>query len=228
MSDSLPVEAVPSGTVVIARDGESGLEILMLRRKPSERDHFSGMWVFPGGKVDPEDIGEGELELARVAAVRESMEEAGVALRSEALLPLDRWEPQPREGLGVRRFSTWVFLTASAGGAESDAIQVDGVEIDQYRWISPADALAAHSSEEMGFVGPTWMTLYKLSHLDSVASALTWAEQRESIKYFSKVHFGDATTPTVITWQGDELYDETTNGRHRLTMTPGNWTFEES
>jgi hypothetical protein len=78
----------------------------------------------------------------------------------------------------------------------------------------------------MGFVGPTWITLRKLVGFDSLAGILEWAHAREPVRYFSKVTFGDETSPTVIAWHGDELYDDTPGGRHRLTLVPGGWIFE--
>ncbi|WP_157962346.1 NUDIX hydrolase [Homoserinimonas sp. OAct 916] len=43
-----------AATVVLVRDGTNGPETLMLER-PSDRGSFAGAWVFPGGRVDPED-----------------------------------------------------------------------------------------------------------------------------------------------------------------------------
>ena len=48
------VAVVVAATVVVVRDGASGLEVLLSRR--AERgDHNSGAWVFPGGIVDAAD-----------------------------------------------------------------------------------------------------------------------------------------------------------------------------
>ena len=46
-------EPIDAATVVVARDSTEGLEVLMLRR--NSKIYFGGMWVFPGGKVDPAD-----------------------------------------------------------------------------------------------------------------------------------------------------------------------------
>jgi 8-oxo-dGTP pyrophosphatase MutT (NUDIX family) len=84
---------IAASTVLLLRDGADGLEVFMVVRH-HEIDSFSGALVFPGGKVDPEDIeardyclGADEMNplmLAhRVAAVREAFEECGVLLARE-------------------------------------------------------------------------------------------------------------------------------------------------
>jgi 8-oxo-dGTP pyrophosphatase MutT (NUDIX family) len=47
---------VPAATVVLLRDAlaTGGHEVLMLRRNTAV-EFVGGMWVFPGGRVDPED-----------------------------------------------------------------------------------------------------------------------------------------------------------------------------
>src|SRR3954447_21015540 len=65
-----------SASVIVLRDGDAGLELLLVRRNPEQR-FMGGYWVFPGGAVN---AGEGEGDAAhRAAAVRELREEAGVA-----------------------------------------------------------------------------------------------------------------------------------------------------
>ena len=65
--------AIPAATVVLVRDGATGLEVLMLHR--ASRVAFGGMWVFPGGKVDEEDrlsahrVTFGLIHLADILAV---------------------------------------------------------------------------------------------------------------------------------------------------------------
>lgn len=76
MSDA-PVPIKPAATVMLLRDTDAGLEVFMLRRTV-HAVFASGMYVFPGGKVEAAD-GEGD-EGFRVAAIRECYEEAGVLL----------------------------------------------------------------------------------------------------------------------------------------------------
>ena len=83
----------PAASVVLLRGGgrhsDRGLEVLLLKR--TEKAKFMpGVWVFPGGAVDPED-GEGE-DGHRACAARELTEEAGIELDAEAELVLfSRW-----------------------------------------------------------------------------------------------------------------------------------------
>ena len=48
---------VPAATVILVRDGEEGVETVLLRR--DARGSFAGMWVFPGGRVDEGDADPG-------------------------------------------------------------------------------------------------------------------------------------------------------------------------
>ncbi len=96
--DTVPVK--PAATVLLVRDGTRGLEVFMLRRTFTAA-FASGMFVFPGGKVDEVDasteigdICEGLTDAHAssllgipsgglaywVASIRECFEEAGVLL----------------------------------------------------------------------------------------------------------------------------------------------------
>ena len=82
-----PVEPKPAATIMLLRDGAGGLEVLLLEKAPGK--HFaSGALVFPGGRVEPQDvafdgaIGEerNPLSTFKIAAVRETYEECGIML----------------------------------------------------------------------------------------------------------------------------------------------------
>jgi 8-oxo-dGTP pyrophosphatase MutT (NUDIX family) len=73
--DDVPIR--PAATVMLLRDTAEGLEVFMLRRT-NAAVFAGGMYVFPGGKVDPSD-GEGDEGFV-VAAIRECYEECGVLL----------------------------------------------------------------------------------------------------------------------------------------------------
>ena len=44
----------PAATLLLLRDGVQGLEVLMTRRS-STASFAPGVFVFPGGKIDPQD-----------------------------------------------------------------------------------------------------------------------------------------------------------------------------
>ena len=215
--------AIPSGTVAILRDGDLGLEVLMVRRPPSERDTFSGLWVFPGGKVDAEDSAKDSTELGSAlhAAVRETREEVAIELDALSLVPLNRWEPKPVKAL-ARRFSAWVFL-APATGSE---VQIDGVEIHDHDWMDPAAAMTRHQSGDIGLSPPTWHTLFELSRHRNVDSVLDWARSHEPEYYFSL--FGQDEGHTFIAWHGDFLAGGNESDRHRLWLLDGAWRYERN
>ena len=218
--DEEMVPAIPSGTVAILRDGPEGLEVLMLRRAAHERDVFSGLWVFPGGKVEAEDQQSGgEREVARRAARRETQEEAGLELPLESLVVLDRWEPEARPGM-QRRFSAWIFLAPASEAAGS----IDGQEIHEHDWVRPAEAIRRHAAAEMGISPPTWVTLHKLADHASAAAALSWAADRQPDNFLSRIL--EVEGGPLIVWRGDELNEGPPGGRHRLWMQPGAWRYE--
>lgn len=87
------VVARPASTVLLVRDGASGLEVFMVVRH-HKIDFASGALVFPGGSVDPGDYAiaadparcaadaatDERGRALRVAAIRETFEECGVLL----------------------------------------------------------------------------------------------------------------------------------------------------
>jgi 8-oxo-dGTP pyrophosphatase MutT (NUDIX family) len=90
-TDSAP-EGIPAATIIIFRHAPSGgpPEVLMTVRSRN-MSFAGGMAVFPGGRVDPADFALGEEIAARaeiaadeaahqIAAVRETLEETGLAL----------------------------------------------------------------------------------------------------------------------------------------------------
>src|SRR5881275_1054954 len=124
-----------AATAMVLRDGEKGLEVLLVRRNPEAR-FMGGSWVFPGGAVD-RDEGDGQPAL-RSAARRELQEEAGITLDDPAaLVPFSRWITPAQVKI---RFDTWFYLAPAPPGAEPTP---DGSEVVEARWLAPADALAA-------------------------------------------------------------------------------------
>jgi 8-oxo-dGTP pyrophosphatase MutT (NUDIX family) len=137
---------------------------------------MGGAWVFPGGAVHDDDAGpEG-------AALRELEEEASVRIEDVAtLVPFSRWIT-PVEV--KTRFDTFFYVAAAPSGAEP---RVDGSECVGWRWMRPADALAAGQSGELMLVFPTIKHLEQLAELESVEHALTVARARDVQPILPKV-----------------------------------------
>jgi 8-oxo-dGTP pyrophosphatase MutT (NUDIX family) len=219
-------EPEPAATVVLVRDGREGMETLMLRR--NSRGAFGGMWVFPGGRVDPGDLDparpDDDLAAARRAAVREAQEEAGVAVDPEGLVPLSHWTPPPQ---APRRFSTWFFLAPAPSGAD---VAVDGGEIHEHRWLRPADALERRDAGEIELAPPTWVTLWRLHAAGDVEGAISQARARPPQRF--ETHVAHAGEALVALWDGDAGYHdgdaERPGARHRLSMLPSGWRYEST
>src|SRR3954447_15261185 len=155
-----------AATVIVLRGGAEALEVLLVKRNPQQR-FMGGAWVFPGGAVDAG-------EDARVAAVREVAEEAGVALPDAgALLEFSRWITPPQVKI---RFDTRFFLVAAPGDAAPVA---DGEECVDLGWFSPQGALEAYEREQILLVFPTIKTLEQLTPFPSADALLGWASGRE-------------------------------------------------
>jgi 8-oxo-dGTP pyrophosphatase MutT (NUDIX family) len=231
---SQPVsEPTPAATVVPLRDGENGLEVLLLRR--SSRGMFGGMWVFPGGQLDHGDAdrqagdrpGEtlgAEVSAARRAAVREAQEEAGLELDVDRLVTLSFWLPPPQ---AARRFATWFFL---APAAEQPAVVVDDREIHEHRWYTPVAAMAARDDGHIQLAPPTFTTLWWLSQRPDVVSALADGSARPPERFMSRLAFDAEGRMRATLWEGDAGYGDADldrpGPRRRLWVDPGGWRVE--
>lgn len=217
-------DSVLAATVVLVRDTEDGVEALMVRRS-SKLEFAGGMWVFPGGRVDPEDYpkdaAEDHLGAARQAAVREAAEEAGLCLDAEGLLTFSHWTPPPQ---APKRFSTWFFI----GRDPQSSVRVDGGEIRDHGWMRPATALERRDAGEIELAPPTWITLHRLSAYATVEEALADTAERGPEFFATRIGFvGDAV---VALYDGDAGYADADAGavgsRHRLWMLDSGWRYE--
>lgn len=227
MSEKSAAIAHPAATVVVLRDGQDGCEALLVRRNVRLSFH-GGAWVFPGGRIDPEDYrgGAGAADIvgaARRAAVREAREEAGVLITDESLVLLSRWITP--EGL-PKRFDTW-FFAARAG---ADTVRVDGEEIHEHRWMSPEAALAGQRAGAIDLPPPTFVTLTHLACYRTVAAALGAAARGPFEEFLPRLHMLPDGACTL--YAGDVAYDsgeiEQAGPRHRLWMMESGWRYERS
>jgi 8-oxo-dGTP pyrophosphatase MutT (NUDIX family) len=216
-------ELADAATVVLLRDGSRGLEVLLLRRAKQLAFH-GGAWVFPGGRVDPVDVRADQLASARVAAARETLEEAAIELDANALVPFSHWTtPEGR----MRRFATWFFAAQLKRSIE---VSVDGHEMDAYRWISPHEALAVHAVGELELPPPTFVTLTVLAQHDGADGALEAASAAKPFVFMPRPR--PFQNGIVSLYGGDSAYEgadvEAPGARHRLSMFPGRWRYDRA
>jgi 8-oxo-dGTP pyrophosphatase MutT (NUDIX family) len=218
-------ELAQAATVVLLRDTDGGLETLLLRRN-RKLAFGPDAWVFPGGRVDNGDRrrGDEQLDAARRAAVREVAEEAGLVLAEADLVPLAHWTPP---AIVPRRYATWFFVARAPEGA----ITIDGGEIVDHVWVSPAEALERHASAAVELMEPTWVTLLRLSQHDDVAAALDAARRGPLEIHVTKMVMDDAGN-RISLWQEDAGYErgspDAAGPRHRLNAGLRPWRYERS
>ena len=216
--------AAPAATIVLVRDGDSELEVLMIDRGSATT--FGGMWTFPGGVIEPADIpaefpaefpegsGRDPLPAARRAAVRE-MREVGLHVDESSLVYWSHWLP-PIET--QQRLSTWFFL-APAGDSDADEqVGIAGDEVDALNWIAPANVLAMQASGEILIAPPTYVTLEQIHRYGDVASVLAAAEPASFVTEIAWAPDG----ARICLWEGDASFglgDPMLQGpRRRLVM----------
>lgn len=214
---------MPAATVVLLRDGELGLEALLLRKRSTIA--YGGMWVFPGGRVDEEDRrGRSDLiEVARCAAVREAAEESGLMISTTDLVHFAFWIPP---AIVPRRFATW-FFAARAG---DQPVVIDDGEITSHEWMHPADALRRNDEGDIELATPTWVTLHTIGRYPDVDEALEELSTRAPRRY--ETHVAKGPHGPVAMWFGDAGYESSDPSkpgpRHRLEKTADGYRFDDS
>jgi 8-oxo-dGTP pyrophosphatase MutT (NUDIX family) len=219
---------IPAATVIPLRQSPAGLEVLLLQR--NSRGQFGNMWVFPGGRVDPDDSGlvigddaEVEMAAARAAAVREAAEEASLDLDPSGLVPFSFWVPPLG---GPKRFATWFFLIEVPNDA--NAVVVDQMEIHRSEWMTPATAIARVNAAQMTMAPPTFATVWWLRDQTDPQRATAAAGSREPERFSTRMRTHGGVMTAL--WQGDVAYDDgdidQAGPRRRLIMDPGSWRIE--
>jgi 8-oxo-dGTP pyrophosphatase MutT (NUDIX family) len=182
-----------AASIVLLRRGgrhsDRALEVLLARRS-EEAKFMPGVWVFPGGALDPAD-GEGEAG-HRACALRELSEEAGIELaEGEELVLFSRWiTPE----VIATRFDAWFFLALAPAHSPPTA---DGVETTEARWFQPAAALEAQAAGEMALAFPTLHQLRSLLPFGNAEEALS-AHRGRSVEAILPKVIGEPEEARVV------------------------------
>jgi len=209
-----PDDAIPAATLVLVRDRVGGPPDLLMVERARDMAFAAGAVVFPGGRVDPGDYsiaGNPALTFphqfapndaaARVTAIRETIEETGVAVGFSAdhgrlaslraqmaagqdfstLLARNGWRidldalvpfARWRPSFRETRIFDTRFYVARAPSAAPEAT-VDATENVRLFWASASDVLTAADRGEARIIFPTRRNLERLTCLSSFAEVVT-------------------------------------------------------
>jgi 8-oxo-dGTP pyrophosphatase MutT (NUDIX family) len=173
-----------AASLIGVRDGSEGPEVLVIERTLDHR-FLPGYIAFPGGAVDPAD---GPLaqqwfgdtgEAPRAAAIREVIEEVGLAVTREQVVGVDRERPlarvhdAPPSVSRLPEVARWIapeqvpvrfdarYFAARMDGATDPA--PDGVEAARAWWASPHELMRGWESGDLLLYWPTHFTMKALA-----------------------------------------------------------------
>lgn len=206
MSD-LP-EPIPAATAVIFRERDVGPPHLLMVERAAKMVFAAGAMVFPGGRIDPGDealaatLGGGDDLAARIAAIRETIEEAGLpiglagrmdgdaiaAMRDALHTGATIGEALAAHGAAIDPerlvpFARWrpahrhmrIFDTRfylTRLPDDAPPPTVDATENVRLVWATAAEVLDAADRGEMAIIFPTRRNLERLAQFGSFAEAV--------------------------------------------------------
>lgn len=211
-------EIPTAATVVLVRDSDAGVEVLMLLRP--DKQSFGGAWVFPGGRTEDQDEqgAVDELSIARRAGARETWEEVGLTLDADDLVELSLWVPPLHL---PKRIRTWFFVAE----APDEALTLSAREVVQAQWIRPVDMLALHEAGSAVLYPPTYVTLAELGIAQTARELVDRIAAAPLEKHESRTI--PAEDGMFFLWGNDSGADDVPAAqRHRLLVSPTTWRYE--
>jgi 8-oxo-dGTP pyrophosphatase MutT (NUDIX family) len=198
-----------AATIIIMREAVSGPPELLMLERASTMAFAGGALVFPGGRVEQQDFelagqldhpGERDEVAQRIAAIRETIEEAGIAIGLTPhpdLVPLAALRSGLAEGLPfvqllndaglsldlgtLSPFARWIppadvprrFDTRFylAAAPEGAIEQADGGESVRALWATARALLDDDEAGHHRVIFPTWCNLDRLARFASIEEA---------------------------------------------------------
>jgi len=221
------VPALPAATVTLVRDTPDGMEVLMLQRN-HQSGFMPGMFLFPGGGLDPEDraaavlrrcaglddtracatLGIGPDALAYwAAAIRESFEEAAMLLaydESGALVNPQTPERLERFGEYRRRLNAGEPVLASMLERENLTLAVDRLTYFSH-WITPVGAPRRYDTRFFVAVAPHGQ---EALHDNVEAIHHVWVNPAKAVERYGSGEY-KMRTPTIRTLERFAEFDTT-------------------
>ncbi len=220
------VEAAPAATVVLLRDGDDGLEVLLARRSSKLAFH-GGAWVFPGGRIDPDDYGDAPDDLLARRTPRRRyarrMEEAGVDVDGDALVHLSNWTT-PEEL--AQAFRDVVLRRARSQAATRSPTAP--------RWTRCSGSDRPTRSRRATRARSSWRRrstsrCSSYARSATVADAMAAIEAGVAIDYLPRFHFIEGGA-AICVYPEDVAYDDLAKldapgPRHRLLLGGESWEY---
>lgn len=122
-------EPIPAAAVAFVRDTDRGIEVYLSRR-PAHFRYYPGAFVFPGGRLDPDD------KDIRATAAREVQEEIGIEIDTNRLIPLRNIHTSAHAG------PVYHMLTFAYPADREFNTSLNTEEVDEEMWIMAREALA--------------------------------------------------------------------------------------
>ncbi|MEY2399147.1 MAG: hypothetical protein QOJ00_2321 [Actinomycetota bacterium] len=225
MTDAAPLVPRDAATVMLVRDGQTGLEVCMLRRNLNS-DFVGGAYVFPGGAVDPADSGpaveavcagrtdadaSSQLGIERgglafwVAAVRECFEEAGVLLaidQNDAVVSLADEETAERFALWRHRVDHGETGLVQVCAAER--LRIMAADIYYFaHWITPVGPSRRYDTRFFVAAAPPEQ---RPVHDDRETIATIWVNPAEALRR-QQNHEMELIFPTIRNLEAISRFD---------------------
>jgi len=215
--------AIPAATLILVREPASRPPELLMVERAAGMTFAGGALVFPGGRIDEADRVLGDDVAAKIAAIRETLEEVAIPVAIEP-------QPSPKQVLDLQRqliadrplaemvdptslrldelvpFSRWVpkfhakrrfdtlFFLARAPEGDWAPNTIPG-ECAGAEWITAADVLDRDRAGEVQLIFPTRRTLERLAQHGSFEAMVDDARR----------HSLDPVTPWVEERDGERF-----------------------